>query len=86
MAILNAILLPSHGQESVYPTISPVNIFRLVFKRYFGADLELLQDKSVWSTWQHPYRFIPFEETSYTETLESVRKTMRPKPPIVQKR
>lgn len=86
LAILNAYLLPGDGRDLVYAAISPVNTFRLIFKHYFGADLDLLEDKGVWSTWRHPYRFIPFEETSYMATAESVRKAAKPKPPVVQKR
>jgi hypothetical protein len=86
LAILNAYHLPGDDQASVYPRISPVNTFRLVFKQYFGAELDLLEDRSVWSTWRRPYRFIPFDETSYKATVESVKTEMKPKAPIVQKR
>jgi hypothetical protein len=86
LAILNAYLLPGDGRTLLYPEISPVNSFRLIFKHFFGADLDLIPDKSAWSTWRHPYRFIPFEETSYAPTVESVRKAMKPKAPVVQKR
>jgi len=86
LAILNAYLLPGDGRELVYPAISPVNTFRLIFKHYFGADLDLFEDRSAWCTWRHPYRFIPFDEASYAATLESVRGEMKPKAPVVQKR
>lgn len=86
LAILNAYRLPDGGRALLYPGISPVNTFRLVFKHYFGADLNLIEDKSAWSTWRYPYKFIPFEEASYTATLDSIRKVMKPKAPIVQKR
>jgi len=86
LAILNAYHLPGDGKPSVYPSISPVNTFRLVFKRYFGADLELLGDRSSWCTWRRPYRFLPFDEAAYRETAESVRSAMKPKTPIVKAR
>jgi len=60
LAILNAYYLPGGGRELVYPEISPVNTFRLIFKHYFGADLDLLEDRSAWCTWRRPYIFIPF--------------------------
>ena len=46
--ILNAYLLPgaSDSPGAVYPTISPVNTFRVIFDRYFGTDLGLLPDES----------------------------------------
>jgi hypothetical protein len=45
MANLNAYLLPG-GDEGLYPTITPVNTFRLILDRYFGAGLGLLPDQS----------------------------------------
>jgi hypothetical protein len=86
LAILNAYHLPGDGRRLVYPGLSPVNTFRLVFKHYFGADLDLLEDRSAWCTWRRPYRFLPFDEASYKATMESVRSKMKPKAPVVQKR
>jgi hypothetical protein len=43
--ILNAYYLPGHN-NLLYPTISPVNTFRLIFDTYFGADYSLLEDLS----------------------------------------
>jgi hypothetical protein len=85
LAILNSYYLPGDGRTLLYPEISPVNTFRLVFKHYFGADLDLIGDKSAWCTWWRPYVFIPFEESSYKATPESIRGNMKPKAPIVQK-
>ena len=42
--ILNAYYLPGDGEGSLYPSISPVNTFRLVLDAYFGADLPFLPD------------------------------------------
>ena len=44
--ILNAYYLPGTGKEKLYPTISPVNSFRLIFDTYFGAQYDLLKDMS----------------------------------------
>ena len=44
--ILNAYRLPDGGNELLYPTITPVNTFRLIFNRYFGGDYEILPDIS----------------------------------------
>ena len=47
MPILNAYYLPGEDAESgLYPSISPVNSFRVVLNRYFGSNLPLLEDKS----------------------------------------
>ncbi len=42
--ILSAYYLPDGGEKLLYDDISPVNNFRLVFKYYFGEDIELLPD------------------------------------------
>jgi hypothetical protein len=84
LAILNAYHLPGGADAGLYPSISPVNTFRLIFKFYFGADLDLLEDRSVWCTWRRPYRFIPFDEATYDATVESVKAAMKPKPPITK--
>ena len=44
--ILNAYYLPGMANDRLYPTISPVNTFRLIFNDYFGGAYELLPDKS----------------------------------------
>jgi hypothetical protein len=44
--ILNAYYLPDGGEKKLYPTITPVNTFRVIFDQYFGAHLALLPDKS----------------------------------------
>jgi hypothetical protein len=86
LAILNAYHLPGGAASLAYPAISPVNTFRLIFKYYFGADLDLLEDRSAWCTWRRPYKFIPFDERTYGGTVDSVKAAMKPKPPVVQAR
>ena len=44
-AILNALFLPDGGDAMLYPTISPVNMFRVVMNRYLGTDLPMLPDR-----------------------------------------
>lgn len=44
-AILNAIRLPG-GEDALYPSMSPVNTFRIVFNRLFNAGLPLTPDRS----------------------------------------
>jgi hypothetical protein len=58
MAILNAYHLPAGAAKKLYPSISPVNTFRLIFSHYFNANLPLLPDKSYFSSEAHPYDFI----------------------------
>jgi hypothetical protein len=46
MSILNAYYFPDTDNSVLYPSITPVNSFRLVFNLYFGTDLQLLSDES----------------------------------------
>jgi hypothetical protein len=43
--ILNAYHLPGIDSGILYPHISPVNTFRVIFNQYFGTDFELLEDR-----------------------------------------
>ncbi len=44
-SILNAYYLPGFDYEELYPGISPVNTFRLIFNHYFDLPYELLEDR-----------------------------------------
>lgn len=44
--ILNAIYLPDGNHHELYPTISPVNTFRVIFNRYFHTNYPLLPDRT----------------------------------------
>lgn len=46
LGILNAYYFPGAGRTELYPSVTPVNSFRLLFNRYFGTDLPLLPDKN----------------------------------------
>ena len=47
LPILNAYYLPGIQMDNVlYPSISPVNSFRVVLNSYFGQTLPLLEDRS----------------------------------------
>jgi hypothetical protein len=57
--ILNAYCLPGVDISALYPTITPVNSFRLVLDLYFGVNLPLLKDYSyAYGDYSHPYRFL----------------------------
>jgi hypothetical protein len=57
MAILNAIYLPDGHYEWLYPSISSINTFRGIFSSYFGASLELTEDRAYISKWGRPLDF-----------------------------
>jgi len=44
--ILNAYYLTGNGNELLYPQITPVNTFRVIFNTYFGSHFELMPDIS----------------------------------------
>lgn len=56
-SILNAIYLPDQADSILYPSISSVNTFRVIFDHYFGGDYELLPDRSIYTGWTRPYLF-----------------------------
>ncbi len=64
-SILNAYFFPDQNYAALYPSISPVNSFRVVFNQYFGTELPLLEDKNFYSTWYQPFDF--------TEVTDKVR-------------
>ncbi|MEA2499230.1 MAG: hypothetical protein QOH26_1635, partial [Actinomycetota bacterium] len=69
LRILNTYYLPGVDQDRLYPSISPVNSFRLIFDLYFGADMPLLKDRSfVFHDWHHLYDF-----TDVTDRLRPER-------------
>ncbi|HEY9526352.1 MAG TPA: hypothetical protein VIR02_04665 [Anaerolineales bacterium] len=62
MSNLNAYFLPGANQ-SVYPAITPVNTFRVIFNEYFGQNLELLEDVSLYSDYTDPFNFKVIQNT-----------------------
>ena len=58
MRILSAYYFPPSDGPALGLTQTPVNTFRVILDRYFGADLPLLQDRSfIYATFERPYRF-----------------------------
>jgi hypothetical protein len=57
MSNLSAYYLPDGGEAALYPTITPVNSFRVIFRTYFGADLPLLEDHTYFSEYESLYDF-----------------------------
>jgi hypothetical protein len=52
---LYAILLPGHENDNtLYPSITPVNTFPVIFNTYFGTNLAFLEDRSYMMAWQSP--------------------------------
>jgi Sulfatase len=66
MRILNAYYLPEEAQTMLYPTITPINSFRVLFNYLFATELPLLDDQSYFSNYEFPYKF-----TNVTESIRS---------------
>lgn len=56
-SILNAYYFPDQDYASLYPSISPVNSFRLLLNQFFGGNYALIPDRHYYSTWGYPLDF-----------------------------
>jgi len=56
--IFTAICLPNGSYEHFYPSISPVNVFRLGANACFGERMGLLPDRAFLSSFDRPYDFV----------------------------
>lgn len=66
MRILNAYYLPGFDYQNLYPSVSPVNTFRLVFNYYFGTNFKILPDKSYFI----PHIDRPFKYLEITDKVQ----------------
>ncbi len=57
-SILNAYYLPEEYRANLYPSITPVNTFRYIFREIFHADYPPLEDHVYYSKWLTPYRLL----------------------------
>lgn len=57
MNIFNAYYLPHGGNKRLYPQITPVNTFRVVFDSYFGTNIGLTEDISYFATYEDFFDF-----------------------------
>ena len=58
LPILNAYYFPDGDYSQLYPSITPVNSFRVVFNKYLGTNYPLLQDKCYFHDEQRAYDFL----------------------------
>jgi len=56
-SILDAYYFPDGDYRLLYPTITPINTFRVVLNQYFGAQLDLLDDENYYASWDLPHLF-----------------------------
>lgn len=62
--ILNAYYFPNQEYARLYPSISPVNSFRVLFNQFFEADYALLPDRHYYSSWSFPFDFVEVTDLS----------------------
>jgi len=55
--VLSAYYMGGKETELLYPSISSVNTFRIVFNEFFGMDFQILPDRNYFSLWHTPFRF-----------------------------
>jgi hypothetical protein len=68
-AILNAYYFPQQKYDLLYPSISPVNSFRIVLNTFFGGEYELLPDKNYFIPHARPYDFIDVTDRVQSDPL-----------------
>jgi hypothetical protein len=61
-AILNAYYMPEGKDKYLYPEITPVNTFRVVFNSYFGTEFDMLPDKNYFTKPYRPYKYYEVTE------------------------
>ncbi len=49
MATLNAYLVNNAAKAQLYPTITPINAFRIILNAHYGGDYPLLEDVSYYA-------------------------------------
>jgi hypothetical protein len=66
-AILNAYYFPGQKYDLLYPSVTPVNSFRIIMNTFFDGDYELLPDKNYFLPHGRPYDFIDVTDRVATE-------------------
>lgn len=63
-SILNAYYFPDQDYQLLYPSISPINSFRVVFNQFFDGSFALLPDRHFYSSWSFPLDFVEVTDVS----------------------
>lgn len=58
LSIFSSYYFHDGDYADLHENISPVNTFRVVLNKYFGYEMELLEDLSYFSTKYYPYNFM----------------------------
>jgi hypothetical protein len=66
---LNAYLVPNNVKVKLYDGITPVNSFRLIFNGLFDDRFAQLPDRSFYSSWSFPFRFVEVTDKIRPSTI-----------------
>ncbi len=69
-SMLNAYYFPDQDYSRLYPSISPINSFRVILNQFFNGDYTLLPDRHYYSPWSYPFDFTEVKDLSL-QTLKS---------------
>ena len=68
-AILNTYYFPGGKYELLYPSVTPVNSFRIVLNTFFNGEYELLSDRNYFIPHARPYDFVDVTDRVKTDVL-----------------
>ncbi len=68
-SILNAYLVPENMEQQLYPSITPVNSFRIVLNGLFGTGLGILDDRIYFSNRKTEHHFLDVTDRSDSPCL-----------------
>lgn len=73
-SMLNAYYFPDQDYSRLYPSISPINSFRVLLDQFFGGDYELLPDRHYYSPWGFPFDFTEVTDVSLQSLKSKLEK------------
>jgi len=77
-AILNAIYFSDNSYQELYPSMTPVNTFRVIFNHWFGASYPLLSDRVY--TNEQPYTIFPNSKPIFIDACNEFEICLPPTP------
>jgi hypothetical protein len=73
-SILNAYYFPDQDYSLLYPAISPINSFRVLFDHFFDGDYAMLPDRHYYSPWGYPFDFTEITDISLQSLKSKLEK------------
>jgi hypothetical protein len=73
-SILSAYYFPDQDYSQLYPSISPINSFRVLLNKYFGENYKILPDRHYYSPWGYPFDFTEVTDVSLQSLKSQLEK------------